>query len=458
MPDSGAELFVPPVTKSHTSTPQWQSFEVRMRHRRAERCVARADLAFSSGVIEEAQAALAEARALAPDMPALLELEQRMNAPPAPPIEFDDLVIDMSSGAAAEAVDLPAVSVDRAKTNRRGGYARAAGLAASVTLVVAAFLAWPSLSRLSSRSNATEVSLSSGAAPVDAPPEADAKDESPERPAPDSSAAAAEQPLEAPARTATEAEDRQARTAAELAPTPTSGVTERPSSGVTEMPARRDPAPDASPARELAARTTTQPPALAARSTAPPPPAATAPAHDLRASLPNVVNLPASGAGSGATRESLPLPRPPTVDAVPLATAALTATNSVPVSAPEAAAEPRPRPIESATAVDPRTAVRAALTRYEAAFSGLNVAAARAVWPGVDERALSRAFDGLSAQRISLDRCDVTVAGATARASCSGFAEWTPKVGGGQRRQNRKWSFDLAGSGGAWQIVRADAR
>jgi hypothetical protein len=108
--------------------------------------------------------------------------------------------------------------------------------------------------------------------------------------------------------------------------------------------------------------------------------------------------------------------------------------------------------------VDARAAVRATLARYEAAYTGLNVAAARAVWPAVDERALSRAFEGLASQRVALDNCDVTVTGGTARATCSGVAEWTPKVGGGQRRQNRRWAFDLTNTGGAWQIVRADAR
>jgi hypothetical protein len=52
----------------------------------------------------------------------------------------------------------------------------------------------------------------------------------------------------------------------------------------------------------------------------------------------------------------------------------------------------------------------------------------------------------------------VTVNGTTARALCSGTAEWTPKVGGGERRQNRHWAFDLRNAAGGWQIVRADAR
>jgi hypothetical protein len=117
-----------------------------------------------------------------------------------------------------------------------------------------------------------------------------------------------------------------------------------------------------------------------------------------------------------------------------------------------------PRAAEGASRVDPQAAVRATLARYEAAYSGLNVSAARAVWPAVDQRALARAFDGLASQRVALDNCDVTVNGPSARATCSGSAEWTPKVGGGQHRQNRRWAFELANNGGAWQILRADAK
>jgi hypothetical protein len=149
--------------------------------------------------------------------------------------------------------------------------------------------------------------------------------------------------------------------------------------------------------------------------------------------------------------------KPPVVEAAPLA-AALPSSPAIPVSAPEPATPNPTLTPEAIAAVDARSAVRAALARYEAAYTSLNASAARAVWPAVDERALARAFDGLSSQRVELDRCDVTVTGSTAHALCSGSAEWTPKVGGGQRRQNRRWAFELANASGAWQIVRADAR
>jgi hypothetical protein len=103
--------------------------------------------------------------------------------------------------------------------------------------------------------------------------------------------------------------------------------------------------------------------------------------------------------------------------------------------------------------------VRAVLTRYERAYTQLDSSQARAVWPGVDERALSRAFSSLASQRVSLGRCEVTLNGATARATCAGSATWTPKVGGGgARTEARRWTFELAKSGDGWTIQKAVVR
>jgi hypothetical protein len=69
MPDVGAPTTPPPVTLSHTSTQQWQSFEIRMRHRRAARCVIRAEVALEAGFEEDARTALDEARRLNAESP-----------------------------------------------------------------------------------------------------------------------------------------------------------------------------------------------------------------------------------------------------------------------------------------------------------------------------------------------------------------------------------------------------
>ena len=90
--------------------------------------------------------------------------------------------------------------------------------------------------------------------------------------------------------------------------------------------------------------------------------------------------------------------------------------------------------------------------------SGLDAAAARAVWPSVDHRALARAFDGLESQRFSLERCNVRLNGGSAQADCSGSAQWTPKVGGGAQTASRRWQFELKQNNGDWVIVRASVR
>ena len=100
--------------------------------------------------------------------------------------------------------------------------------------------------------------------------------------------------------------------------------------------------------------------------------------------------------------------------------------------------------------------MRAVLTKYAAAYSHLDAAAAQAVWPGVNRPALSRAFDGLASQRVTLDRCNIDLSAATARATCAGSATWSPKIGnGGPRTEIRTWSFQLAKAGADWQIVAA---
>ena len=60
---------------SHTSTGEWQSFEVRMRHRRAERLALRAEVAAEAGCVDDARECLAEARSLAPKLPSVLAAE-----------------------------------------------------------------------------------------------------------------------------------------------------------------------------------------------------------------------------------------------------------------------------------------------------------------------------------------------------------------------------------------------
>jgi hypothetical protein len=96
---------------SHTATGEWKSFEVRMQHRRAERLVARADVAAAAGHLEEARASLEEARGLWPAVPGLTDLQQKIDtrgvtaATPAvasrwPELAAATLAVTLGAGAA----------------------------------------------------------------------------------------------------------------------------------------------------------------------------------------------------------------------------------------------------------------------------------------------------------------------------------------------------------------------
>lgn len=108
--------------------------------------------------------------------------------------------------------------------------------------------------------------------------------------------------------------------------------------------------------------------------------------------------------------------------------------------------------------VAPTIAIESVLKNYADAFSARDVGAAKSVWPGVDERALARAFDGLREQRLELERCEISIKGSTATATCVGTARYRPKVGIRSVRSERKvWTFYI-GHRGAWVIDDVEVR
>ena len=98
---------------------------------------------------------------------------------------------------------------------------------------------------------------------------------------------------------------------------------------------------------------------------------------------------------------------------------------------------------------------------YETAVGRKDPAAAKAVWPALDDRALARAFNDLQSHSLALEDCGVTVANsnAAARARCQGVATYLPKVG---RRKpisaSHEYTFNLSKAGGDWQIESAAIR
>jgi hypothetical protein len=147
----------------------------------------------------------------------------------------------------------------------------------------------------------------------------------------------------------------------------------------------------------------------------------------------------------------------PSTDASPAAallpSAPVPFAPSMPLAAPPAVAA------AGALVAADQAAIERALRQYKDAYEHLDAKAASAVWPTVDQRALSRAFAGLASQSLDFRGCEVVLrAGASkATASCSGTAEYVRKVGDARVRvEPRQWTFTLNKTQGAWRIEAVD--
>jgi hypothetical protein len=108
---------------------------------------------------------------------------------------------------------------------------------------------------------------------------------------------------------------------------------------------------------------------------------------------------------------------------------------------------------------DIETEVRQALASYREAYANLDAVAARSIWPGVDERALARAFAGLKSQKLEFDRCDVDIRGTMATASCLGRAVYVQRVGRQDpQTESRRWVFTLRQASNGWRIEQTEIR
>ncbi|MGH9372703.1 MAG: hypothetical protein ACRD15_14345 [Vicinamibacterales bacterium] len=93
---------------------------------------------------------------------------------------------------------------------------------------------------------------------------------------------------------------------------------------------------------------------------------------------------------------------------------------------------------------------------YTRAYERMDVRAAKALWPSLDDRALQRAFEQLDAQQLRFPSCGVSITGQGANARCKGDATYRPKVGTRVLRlTERVWTFNLSRSDDGWQIVDA---
>jgi hypothetical protein len=200
--------------------------------------------------------------------------------------------------------------------------------------------------------------------------------------------------------------------------------------------------PDRVRATDVALAEAERTPAPAERTPAPPRP----PAERVETSPGNTAT---NGGGSVNASPIAPASQPPASIPAPEAKTA-DAPNPIPPNVGSASPS-----IDSSRA---REAVRGTIEQYRSAYERLDAAAARAVWPGVDADALSRAFGSLESQRLSFEGCTIDVAGAVADATCTGRASVVPKIGGGSQTVRRTWRFKLAQAGESWRIASATVR
>jgi hypothetical protein len=132
------------------------------------------------------------------------------------------------------------------------------------------------------------------------------------------------------------------------------------------------------------------------------------------------------------------------------ATAGTSGTNAAPIQLPSERLD-----VHAATVgiIDDRAAIQDVIRRYENAYERLDAAAAKQIWPSLDERALARAFAGLASQTLTLQPCRIDVGNSSAVASCPGSATYVGRVGSKSGQiQRRDWTFVLRKSTEGWQI------
>ena len=109
-----------------------------------------------------------------------------------------------------------------------------------------------------------------------------------------------------------------------------------------------------------------------------------------------------------------------------------------------------------ATAID---GITATLRRLQLAYEQRDASLVKSVWPTVNERALTRAFDGLRSQSVTFDNCWMNVFSASADVECRGVTTYVPRVGGQyQRTESRQWTFRVQKGDDHWLIASAEAR
>ena len=406
-----------------------------MRRRRFTRCVHRAEAAIESSALEDARAALDEARGLMPDAPEVAALEARIVERPdasmssrqlAGPDDVpsvrerdpspEDLSLDNDGSDDPDEsaiVALPSVELVHSapvlvhRDDRGGGPLKWAVLALALMGVVSYALMQihvarsPQQETSASLARATDTGASAGRPQLADMPKPVEKASPPAKPTIPAPTRAAARPASPAAAIDSGGSRGKAREVLHQ-PSKTIATRAAPPLGVPSSSARKG----SSVARV---------PAITERDVVPEPPAPRTPSPNPVATI--GVNEP-------------PRPDPP-----PLA------------------AESR-----RGASGDDHSQIRAVLTRYESAYNRLDAKAASSVWPSVNSAELDRAFKGLVSQKISLGSCDILKIGDKGLVTCAGRAAWEPRVGGGTQTAQRYWAFDVRKNTEGWRIDKIRVR
>ena len=304
----------------------------------------------------------------------------------------------------------------------------------------------------------TTPSAPAPAAAAAPPPQAAPPQTAPVPPAPTASATPAQ--TNAPAATASTDANRDGASAANRVGLPSDVNRVRLPSDVNKviaLPSQRG-ADAAAPSSGSVARTPAAPAASSAPAAStpspvapPPPPAAPPPSPAAAPSTPAVSPTPAPAATTTAP------PRPAPTPAVPPTTPPSNAAAPASASSTAAASRPAAPLVDRSRETDAR-AIDGTLARYRNAFNTLNAGAAAEVWPSVDKRTLTRAFEQLKEQRVAFDGCQTNIKETRAEAVCTGLTRYVPRIGGRLQVDRRQWTFNLMKVRDEWVIQSVEAK
>ena len=150
---------------------------------------------------------------------------------------------------------------------------------------------------------------------------------------------------------------------------------------------------------------------------------------------------------------SIPSPAPLRIaraENTTVAEAAAPAPATTPVELPSVAAE------QSMPMTEDTRTIRETLERYRRAYNGLDAPLVHAIYPGVDETALARAFGEMRSQSLQFESCTLDAQDDSARAVCRGSVRYVPAAGSSTPRTERRvWTFRLGKNDGGWTITSA---